>query len=289
MDHETSVHQGCNFCCIVCRSCYGRRTGVAEPGGAADRALAAGGLTDIIVRPLAQKLTENLGQQFVVDNRGGANGLIGTEMTAKAPADGYTFLFTTLASFAQNTSYYRKLGYDPNSFVLLGQVGWTPIMMLAHPSLPVKNARDVIALAKARPGWSGSFGQGSSAHFAGALLALERRRIWFTCRAGRRPGSRGQHRRRSADTLWRRAAHDPVCQVRPAEGARGDGGEAHRLSARGADHCGGADPRLRHYGDVRDAGAGRCARADHGPDACRDRQGPAIAGLQVTPFRAGNR
>ena len=133
------------------------------------------GATDIIVRPLAQKLTENLGQQFVVDNRGGANGLIGTELAAKAPADGYTFVFTTLASFAQNTSYYRKLGYDPDSFVLLGQVGWTPIMMLAHPSLPVKNVRDVIALARARPGELvyGSFGQGSSAHFAGALLALE--------------------------------------------------------------------------------------------------------------------
>ena len=152
MDHETSVHQGCNFCCIVCRSCYGRRT--AWPNRAVRLIVPwpPAGTTDIIVRPLAQKLTENLGQQFVVDNRGGANGLIGTEMTAKAPADGYTFLFTTLASFAQNTSYYRKLGYDPNSFVLLGQVGWTPIMMLAHPSLPVKNARDVIALAKARPG-----------------------------------------------------------------------------------------------------------------------------------------
>ena len=146
------------------------------------------GTTDIIVRPLAQKLTENLGQQFVVDNRGGANGLIGTEMTAKAPADGYTFLFTTLASFAQNTSYYRKLGYDPNSFVLLGQVGWTPIMMLAHPSLPVKNARDVIALAKARPGelvWDLS-ARGSSAHFAGALLALETKTnmVHVPCRGG---------------------------------------------------------------------------------------------------------
>ena len=193
------------------------------------------GTTDIIVRPLAQKLTENLGQQFVVDNRGGANGLIGTEMTAKAPADGYTFLFTTLASFAQNTSYYRKLGYDPNSFVLLGQVGWTPIMMLAHPSLPVKNARDVIALAKARPGELvyGSFGQGQQRALR-RRTARARNEDEYGSRAvqGRRPGSRGQHRRRSADTLWRRAAHDPVCQVRPAEGARGDGGEAHRLSAR---------------------------------------------------------
>ena len=121
-----------------------------------------GGATDIIVRSLAQKLSESLGQQFIVDNRGGANGLIGTEMAAKAAGDGYTFMFTTLASFAQNTSYYRKLPYDPKSFVLLGQVGWTPMMMLAHPSLPVKNVREVIALAKARPGEMvyGSFGQG---------------------------------------------------------------------------------------------------------------------------------
>lgn len=136
---------------------------------------APGGATDIIGRPLAQKLSENLGQQFIIDNRGGANSLIGTDLAAKAPADGYTFLFNTLAAFTQNTSYYRKLPYDPRGFVLLGHVGWTPIMMLAHPSLPVKNVRDVIALARARPGeltW-GSFGTGSSSHFAGALLAYE--------------------------------------------------------------------------------------------------------------------
>jgi tripartite-type tricarboxylate transporter receptor subunit TctC len=136
---------------------------------------APGGATDIIMRPLAQALSENLKQQFVVDNRGGANSLIGTDLAAKAPADGYTFLFNTLAAFTQNTSYYPKLPYDPEGFVLAGQVGWTPIMMLAHPSLPVKNVREVIALAKARPGeltW-GSFGTGSSSHFAGALLAAE--------------------------------------------------------------------------------------------------------------------
>jgi len=136
---------------------------------------APGGATDIIGRPLAQKLSESLGQQFIIDNRVGAYCLIGTDLAAKAPADGYTFLFNTLAAFTQNTSYYRKLPYDPDGFVLLGQVGWTPIMMLAHPSLPVKNVRDVIALARSRPGeltW-GSFGTGSSSHFAGALLAYE--------------------------------------------------------------------------------------------------------------------
>lgn len=136
---------------------------------------APGGATDIIMRPLAQKLSENLGQQFVVDNRGGANSLIGTDLAAKTPGDGYTFLFNTLAAFTQNTSYYKKLPYDPEGFTLVGQVGWTPILMLAHPSLPVKSVREVIALAKARPGeltW-GSFGAGSSSHFAGALLALE--------------------------------------------------------------------------------------------------------------------
>ncbi|MBI2296158.1 MAG: tripartite tricarboxylate transporter substrate binding protein [Betaproteobacteria bacterium] len=144
---------------------------------------APGGATDIIARPLAQKLSESFGQQFVVDNRGGANSLIGTDAAAKAPADGHTFLFNTLAAFlfntlaafTQNTTYYRKLPYDPDGFTLVAQVGWTPIMMLAHPSLPVKSVRDVIALAKARPGelTYGSFGRGSSSHFAGALLAFE--------------------------------------------------------------------------------------------------------------------
>jgi len=74
---------------------------------------APGGATDIIARPLAQKLSESLGQQFVVDNRGGANSLIGTDVAAKAPADGHTILFNTLAAFTQNTSYYSKLPYDP--------------------------------------------------------------------------------------------------------------------------------------------------------------------------------
>jgi tripartite-type tricarboxylate transporter receptor subunit TctC len=136
---------------------------------------APGGATDIIARPLAQRLTERLGQQFIVDNRGGANSLIGTDIAAKAPPDGYTILFNTLAAFTQNTSYYRKLPYDPSGFTLVGQVGWTPIMMLAHPSLPVRTVREVIALARARPGelTYGSFGTGSSSHFAGALLMHE--------------------------------------------------------------------------------------------------------------------
>lgn len=136
---------------------------------------APGGASDIIGRPLAQKLSENLGQQFIVDNRGGANSLIGTDAAAKAPPDGYTFLFNTLAAFTQNTTYYRKLPYDPEAFALVGQVGWTPVLMLVHPSLPVRTARDVIALAKARPGalTYGSFGAGSTSHFAGALLAYE--------------------------------------------------------------------------------------------------------------------
>jgi tripartite-type tricarboxylate transporter receptor subunit TctC len=136
---------------------------------------APGGATDIIARPLAQKLTERLGQQFIVDNRGGANSLIGTDIAAKAPRDGHTILFNTLAAFTQNTSYYRNLPYDPAGFTLVGQVGWTPIMMLAHPSLPVKTVQEVIALARKRPGEMtyGSFGRGSSSHFAGALLAHE--------------------------------------------------------------------------------------------------------------------
>lgn len=135
-----------------------------------------GGGTDIVVRPLAQQLSENLRQQFVVDSRGGANGVIGTEIAARAPADGYNFMFTTLASYTQNTSYYRKLPYDPDrDFAPVTLVGTVPLVMVVHPSLPVKHARDVVALARSRPGELvyGSFGSGSTSHFAGALLALE--------------------------------------------------------------------------------------------------------------------
>lgn len=136
----------------------------------------AGGGTDIAARPLAARLTEMTGQQFIVDNRGGANGLIGADVVAKAPGDGYTILMHTLSSHVLNTSYYPKLPYNPErDFAPVSFAGRVPLLLLTHPSFPAKSVREVVAAAKARPGevQYASFAPGSPSHFAGALLALK--------------------------------------------------------------------------------------------------------------------
>ena len=134
-----------------------------------------GGGADISARPLAARLSEQLGQQVVVDNRGGANGIIGSELIAKAPPDGYTIGFTSLSAHAINATLYAKLPFDTvRDFTMVSLVNTTPHVFVAHPSLPAKNVKDVIALAKARPGQItfASFGQGSTSHLAGELFRL---------------------------------------------------------------------------------------------------------------------
>jgi tripartite-type tricarboxylate transporter receptor subunit TctC len=132
----------------------------------------AGGGVDAAGRILAQKLAESFGKPFVIDNRGGANGNIGTEAAARSPADGYTLLFTG-AGFVTNPSLYRKVPYDalkdfePVSLMALG-----PNVLVVHPSLAVHSVEELIALAKAQPGrigFAGS-GSGSTPHLAGELF-----------------------------------------------------------------------------------------------------------------------
>jgi tripartite-type tricarboxylate transporter receptor subunit TctC len=132
----------------------------------------AGGGVDSAARILATRLTESFGKSFVIENRGGANGNIGTEAVAKSPKDGYTLLFTG-AGFVTNPSLYKKTGYDaltdfdPVSLMALG-----PNVLVVHPSLPVKTVKDLIALAKAKPGQVGfaGSGSGSTPHLAGELF-----------------------------------------------------------------------------------------------------------------------
>ena len=132
----------------------------------------AGGGVDSAARILAARLTESFGKSFIIENRGGANGNIGTEAAAKSPKDGYTLLFTG-AGFVTNPSLYKKTGYDaltdfdPVSLMALG-----PNVLVVHPSLPVKTVRDLIALAKAKPGQVGfaGSGSGSTPHLAGELF-----------------------------------------------------------------------------------------------------------------------
>jgi tripartite-type tricarboxylate transporter receptor subunit TctC len=132
-----------------------------------------GGGTDVIARPLAQKLTENLGQQVIVDNRGGANGNIGMEFVAKSPADGYTLLFALTAQYAINPSLYPKLAYDPvKDYAPISLLANAPYLLVVHPSIPAKSTSELIALMKARPGQLAysSSGNGSGAHLAGEML-----------------------------------------------------------------------------------------------------------------------
>jgi len=132
-----------------------------------------GGPNDILGRVVAQKLSEQLGQQVVIDNRGGAGGIIGAELAARAVADGYTLLFGGTASLAINPSLHRKLPYDPlRDFAAVSLVGTAPSLLTVHPSLPVKNVKDLIDLAKARPGQLNfvSAGVGTPPHLAGELF-----------------------------------------------------------------------------------------------------------------------
>ena len=131
-----------------------------------------GGSNDIVGRIVAQKLTETTGQQFIVDNRGGASGTIGSDLVAKSPPDGYTIMIHS-ATHVANPHLYGKLPYDTlKDFVGIAPISAQVGMLVIHPSLPVKTVKDLIALAKARPDQLtyASSGNGSFVHLAMALF-----------------------------------------------------------------------------------------------------------------------
>lgn len=131
-----------------------------------------GGGNDAICRAVAPKLAERFKQQFIVENRPGANGIVGTEVTARAAPDGYTFALIPSAH-AVNASLYKKLPYDSiRDFTPITLVGSSPLILAVHPTLPVKNVKELIAFAKSRPGQLTyvSSGVGSSGHLAGAMF-----------------------------------------------------------------------------------------------------------------------
>jgi tripartite-type tricarboxylate transporter receptor subunit TctC len=133
----------------------------------------AGGSNDIIARILAQKLGEKEGQSFFVENRAGASGNIGAELVATSAADGYTLLVTAPPPLTTNVALYKSLPFDPaTAFAPVALLATVPIVLMVHPSLPVKNVQELIALAKAKPGTLnfGSSGIGSTNHLAGELL-----------------------------------------------------------------------------------------------------------------------
>jgi tripartite-type tricarboxylate transporter receptor subunit TctC len=133
-----------------------------------------GGSADVFARPIAQKMSDSMGQQVVVDNRPGSGGVIGTEVAAKAPADGYTLMMGLTANIAVNPALYPKLPYDPlRDFAPVTLVASQPYALVVPPSLPARNAKELVALARAKPGELAyaSLGSGSMGHLSGELFA----------------------------------------------------------------------------------------------------------------------
>ena len=136
-------------------------------------AFPAGGGTDIVARVVGQKLTEQWGHQVLVDNRAGASGTIGTELAARAAPDGHTLFMGTMGNLSVNKHLFPKMAVDPvRDFTPLSQVVAVHFVMVAHPSVPARNARELIALARRQPDQItyGSSGPGGAPHLAGALL-----------------------------------------------------------------------------------------------------------------------
>ena len=132
----------------------------------------AGSGTDIIARHVSIKLSENLKQQVVIDNRPGASTIIGTDIVAKSPPDGYTIIIAS-NNHAINSALFPKLPFDPvKDFAAVGQLALLPFILVVHPSLPIKSVKDLIALARANPGTLtyASTGNGTPPHVAGELL-----------------------------------------------------------------------------------------------------------------------
>jgi len=132
-----------------------------------------GGGTDTGARIVAQKLTEKWGHPVVIENKGGAAGMLGGELVAKAKPDGYTLLMGNVGTQSVNPSLYPRMTYDPGSaFAPVSLVAWLPLVMLQHPSMPSKTPKDVAAAARAKPGTLtySSSGAGGSMHLAGALF-----------------------------------------------------------------------------------------------------------------------
>jgi tripartite-type tricarboxylate transporter receptor subunit TctC len=133
---------------------------------------APGGGTDVIARHLATGLAQSLKRQFVVDNRAGANGIVGTEIVSRAPADGYTLLFVS-SPHSVNPGIYAKLPCDTlRDFAPVSLIALSPYVLVIHPSLPARSVKELIALARKRPDeiLYGSGGTGSSAHLTAELF-----------------------------------------------------------------------------------------------------------------------
>jgi tripartite-type tricarboxylate transporter receptor subunit TctC len=134
-----------------------------------------GGGADMTARPIAQKLSERWGQPVIIDHRGGASGMIGADILAKAPPDGYTLMVGSSGEAALNVAIFPKMPYDPvRDFAPITLATLTPIALVVHPSVPIKSVKEFIVIARTKPGSMtfGSAGAGSIHHFAGEWLKM---------------------------------------------------------------------------------------------------------------------
>lgn len=134
---------------------------------------AAGGTTDLVARTVAQKVSESIGQQLIVDNRPGSGGIVATETVATSTPDGYTLLMATVGNIAISPHLYAKLGYDAvRDFSPVTQLASAAYMLIAHPSVPARSVKELVAAAKSRPGELNyaSAGSGTGSHLAAELF-----------------------------------------------------------------------------------------------------------------------
>jgi tripartite-type tricarboxylate transporter receptor subunit TctC len=132
-----------------------------------------GGSVDVLARILAQKLSENLGQQFIIETRAGGGGNVGADMVAKSDPDGYTLLFTAPGPLVVNQTLYARLSFDPaRDFAPIALFAMAPIVLMVNPDIPANNVQELIAYARSRPGQInfGSAGNGSTPHLNGELF-----------------------------------------------------------------------------------------------------------------------
>ena len=158
----------------VLAPCAGRAAGFPDRPLRLVVPFPAGGAADLMARTLAQHLGEQLGQQVVTDNRGGAGGALAAELVARSPADGYTLFFATMGTQAINPALYPRLRYEPlKDFAPIALTHLTPRVLVVGPSVTARSVGELIALARAKSGQVtyGSAGSGSSSHLSGALFA----------------------------------------------------------------------------------------------------------------------
>ncbi len=249
-----------------------------------------GGSNDIVGRLIAAKLSERLGKQVVVDNRGGAGGVLGSEMAAKAEPDGYTLLIVS-AAYAFNPALY-KLPFDPvKSFTPIAKLGSGPNSLTVHPSVPANSVKELIALAKQKPGQliCGCAGVGSFQHMGTELFkmmaGIDFKIVQFKGGGPAMIDLLGGHSQFSLGSLIQTLPHIQSGKFRML----GTGGsEAQRHPARCADDRGGRRTRVRSDQLVGDPRAGRHAGADRRQAEQGDQDTPGLGGsAEALPERRG--